>query len=157
MEEDTIILWNHCRSTWLPSISKQSCHVSSMHLITCCNIAVVIVCIDVEMRSCRCCKSLIFTLYTWVLMWTHAKKSKGVRSVEHAAQNRGEPRPIQRPGSVSLRQLCTMCVKCGMAPYSYNTTKCRMLSANNWGCRNCSSMSSYDDDIIVASAKKNGS
>ena len=48
-------------------------------------------------------KSLIVTLFTWVLMWLHAKNSKGVRSCERAAQNRGEPRPIQRPGNVSLR------------------------------------------------------
>ena len=32
MEEDTVIQWNHCCSTWLPSISKQSCHLSSVHL-----------------------------------------------------------------------------------------------------------------------------
>ena len=131
MEEDTVIVLNHCRSTWLPSISKQSCHLSSVHLITCCNIAVVIVCTAAEMRSRRCCKSLIFTLYSWVLMWTHAKKSKGVRSGEHAVQTRCEPLLIQRPGSVSLRQLCTVCAKCGRSPSCYNTTKSRMLSAIN--------------------------
>ena len=38
MEEDTVIQWNHCRSTWVPSISKQSCHLSSVHLNTCCRI-----------------------------------------------------------------------------------------------------------------------
>ena len=154
MEEDNVIVLNHCRLTLLPSISKQSCHLSSVHLISCCHIAGVTVCTAAEMCSCRCCKSLIFTLYTWVFMWTHGKKSQGVRSGEHAAQTRGELRPIQHPGSVSLRQLCK---KCGRVPSCYNTTKCRMLSANNWGHRNCSSMSSYDDDIIVASAKKNGS
>ena len=154
MEEDTVILWNHCRSTWLSSISKQSCHLSSVHLITCCNIAGVIIYTAAEMHSRRCCKSLIFT---WVLMWTHAKKSKGVRSGEHAAKTHGEPLPIQRPGSVSSRELCTMCAKCGRAPSCYNTTKSRMLSGNNCGRVNCSSMSNYDDGIIVASAKKNGS
>ena len=43
---------------------------------------------------------------------------------------------------------------CGGAPSCWNTTKSRMLSANNWGCRNYSSMSRYDVDVIVASAKK---
>ena len=59
----------------------------------------VIVRTAAEMLSRRCYKSLIFTLFTWIVMWPRAKKSRG----ESAAQNRGEPRPIQRPGNLSLR------------------------------------------------------
>ena len=91
VEEDTVIQWNHCHSTWLPSISKQSYHLFSMHLNTRCNIAGVIVCTAAEMRLRRCYKSLIFTLFAWVLMWPQAKKFKGVRSGERAAQNHGDP------------------------------------------------------------------
>ena len=69
-----------------------------MHLNTRCNIAGVIVCIAAEMRSRRCYKSIIFILFTWVLMWPHAKKSKGVRSRERAAHNRGESRQYEAQG-----------------------------------------------------------
>ena len=68
-------------------MSKQSCHLSSVRLNTRCSIAGVIVYTAAEMRSRRCYKSLIFTLFTWILMWPHAKMSKGVRSRERAAQN----------------------------------------------------------------------
>ena len=151
MEEDTAVQWNHCRSTRLPSISKQSRHLLSVHLNIRYNIAGVIVRAAAEMRPRRCWKSLIFTLYTRALVWPHARKSKGVRSWERSARNRGEPRTTQRPGNVSLKYLRTMC---GRAPSCWTTTKSRMLSANNWSCRDCSSMSRYDVDVIVASAKK---
>ena len=62
-------------------------------------------------------------------MWPHAKKSKGVRSGERSARNRGEACKIQRPGNVSLKELRTMCEKCGRVPSCWNTTKSIILSA----------------------------
>ena len=49
--------------------SQAELHLSSVRLNTRCNIAGVIVCTAAEMSSRRCYKSLIFTLFTWVMMW----------------------------------------------------------------------------------------
>jgi hypothetical protein len=58
-------------------------------------------------RYLKSARSQTFVLYTTSLINPHAKKSSGVKSEDLEGQAVGPPRPTQRPGNVSSRNVVT--------------------------------------------------